>query len=142
MEPPVAFGGQYRSAMPVRLRRASSASRAKNQERGRGASERRTWAQRAGTALPLFPRTGPRSWTKDGFSSFDALLGGRLTANGGRLLNKWSLSLFLLNIGLVSRFEGRVHDLGRRTGFRCSSRRTVDGERLFFRSSSFWRSLH
>jgi len=27
-EQPVAFGGQYRSAMPVRLRRASSASRA------------------------------------------------------------------------------------------------------------------
>ena len=35
------------------------------QEPGREASERRTWAQRAGTALLLFPRTGPRSWTKD-----------------------------------------------------------------------------
>jgi hypothetical protein len=45
-EPPVAFGGQYHFVAPVRLRRASSASRAKNQEPGRGASER-------GTALPL-----------------------------------------------------------------------------------------
>ena len=36
-----------------------------NQEPGREASERRTWAQRAGTALLLFPRTGPCSWTKD-----------------------------------------------------------------------------
>ena len=32
--------------------------------------------------------------TKDGFSAFHALLGGRRTANGGRLLKKWSLSLF------------------------------------------------
>ena len=123
---PVAFGGQYRSAMPVRLRRASSASRAKNQERGCGASERRTWAQRAGTALPLFPRTGPRSWTKDGFSSFDALLGGRLTANGGRLLNKWSLSLFLL-VPIFTEYRSRF--ALRRTGPRSW---TKDGFSVLF----------
>ena len=43
------------------------------QEPGREASERRTWAQRAGTALSLFPRTGFRSFrsyqTPDPFSS-------------------------------------------------------------------------
>jgi len=31
-DPPVAFGGQYHFVAPVRLRRASSASRAKNEE--------------------------------------------------------------------------------------------------------------
>ena len=68
-EQPVAFGDLYRSAMPVRLRRASSASRAKNQERGRAASERRT-ALRSfeGRVHDLGRRT------KDGFSAFDALL--------------------------------------------------------------------
>ena len=57
-EPPVAFGGQYHFVAPVRLRRASSALRAKNHEPGRAASERRTWAQRAGTALNALSKDG------------------------------------------------------------------------------------
>jgi len=57
----------------------------RNEELGRSAPE------------PLFcsPRTGPRSWTKDGFSAFHALFGGRWTDNGGRLLKKRRLSRFL-----------------------------------------------
>ncbi len=105
-EQPVAFGDLYRSAMPVRLRRASSASRAKNQERGRAASERRT-ALRSfeGRVHDLGRRT------KDGFAAFDALLGGRWTDNGGRLLKMESVPFFLARTPIPSSRSAPIRDL-------------------------------
>ena len=124
-----------------------------NQEPGHEASERRTWAQRAGTALRSFEGRvhdlGRR--TKDGFAAFDALLA-LLTSD----LSPLSPLVFAKNLRLDAQrrneeqifwlwneeplfcpFEGRVHDLGRRTkdGYSAfngylGGRRTDNGVRL------------